>query len=538
DHYFGAYPKGRGFDDHGAKDLGVFAQPFPNGSAGAPHDKLLPFRLTKALGEECTEDLTHDWGPQHQCWNNGKMDSFVRVHTSAAQEGDRGAMTMGYYTREELPFYWALADHFTLGDHYFSSILGPTHPNRLMSLTGTIDPTGAHGGPVTDTNISPGALWSTDWVTVQELLEDKGVSWKVYHPTNTSLDGKYADLAKYPVWADALYSPTANPEVLIATDHVLPYFKAFQSPASPLYQKAFLPTFPNDFVADVKAGTLPSVSWLIPPLGFDDHPSASPDHGQYYTSLVLDALLANPQVWAKTALVLMYDENDGWFDHVPPPVAPPGTPGEFLTAVTPATTNPQPNTLGFTGPLGLGVRVPMMVLSPFSRGGHVVSEVFDHTSQLRLLEERFGIHVPAISAWRRKTVGDLTSALFRSRPDFAMPALPVAPIGSYDVTGPCKEPVQSTEFGGATPVLPRQQTMPTQDGRLLPASQFFDTTVAPAKAPTSTKATQTSTTKSSYNRLAATGGLPDATAAVAVLAAAALVARELRGDPVEDDTMG
>jgi phospholipase C len=535
DHYFGAYPRGRGFDDHPADDLGVFAQAFPGGSKGVPHDKLLPYRLSKSLGEECTLDLTHDWGPMHRCWNGGRMDSFVKVHTSADYEGDAGALTMGYYTREELPFYWALADHFTLGDHYFSSILGPTHPNRLMQLTGTIDPEGKQGGPVTDTNISPGALWSTSWTTVQELLQDKGVPWKVYHPTNASLDPKYAALAKYPSWADALYNPTANPEIMISTDHVLPYFKAFASPASPLYQNAFLPTFPNDFVTDVKAGTLPAVSWVIPPLGFDDHPSASPDHGQYFTSLVLDALLANPAVWAKTAFFLMYDENDGWFDHVAPPVAPPGTPGEYLTAASPLTTNNAPNTLGFQGPLGLGVRVPFLALSPFSHGGHIASEVFDHTSQLRLLEERFGIRVDAISDWRRKTVGDLTSALFQGKRDLSMPALPAAPIGSFEVTGPCAEPVQSTEFMGADPVLPTEQTMPTQDGRLIPASHFYGPGPEQAPVPTSTKGASTSTPKSTANRLATTGGLPDAALALAVIATAAVVSRSLRED--EPDTM-
>ncbi|MDQ1697695.1 MAG: phospholipase [Frankiaceae bacterium] len=477
DHYFGTYPRGRGFDDHPPHRLGSFAQAYPKGGQLDPPDVLLPFRLTRPA-DECTKDLTHNWGPMHQCWNHGRMDSFVRVHTSAAHEGNpTGALTMGYYTREELGFYYSLADHFTLADGYFCSILGPTHPNRVMSVSGTIDPAGQHGGPITDTDPDPRVRWTCDWPTVQELLEDKGVSWKVYHPSNADLATlgadatKFADLAAYPIWNPALYDPTANPTVMLSTDNVLPYFKAFENPSTSLYRKAFLPTFPADFINDVKAGSLPRVSWLIPPLSFDEHASASPDHGMWFTSAVLEALADNPKVWSKTVLFLMYDENDGMFDHVPPPTPPKGTPGEWLTA--PSISN---TTSGIRGPLGLGVRVPLLVISPFSRGGHIASETFDHTSQLKFLEERFDIRIPDISAWRRRTVGDLTSTLFRSRPNASMPALHPAPaLGAPTFTGPCAEQNQETEFvGGSDPTLPRKQRMPTQDGRTVSPRRFKD----------------------------------------------------------------
>ena len=114
---------------------------------------------------------------------------------------------------------------------------------------------------------------------------------------------------------------------------------------------------------------------------------------------MIGTLVSNPEVWAKTVLFIMYDENDGFFDHVPPPTPPPGTPGEFLTV------DPLPaSAYGVAGPIGLGFRVPMLVVSPFSRGGYVCSDIFDHTSQLRFLETRFGVQAPNISAWRRKTV--------------------------------------------------------------------------------------------------------------------------------------
>ena len=507
DHYFGDYPRGRGFDDHPAHSLGVFAQDYPGATGLIPPNVLLPFHLDSTQGMECTDDLTHDWGPMHLCWNQGKMDSWVKVHTSSTYEGAHGAMTMGYYQREDLPFYYALADAFTLCDAYHCSILGPTHPNRLMANSGTIDPTGTQGGPVTDTNATPDFVWNCTWPTIQELLEDAGVSWKVYSPSNAGVSGQYASLTQYPTWSPALYNPIANPEVMGATDHVLPYFAAFRNPLSPLYQKAFTPTFPNDFVADVKSGSLPSVSWIIPPLGFDEHPSSAPANGMWFTSLVLDALTSNPNVWSKTAFFLMYDENDGWFDHVPPPTPPAGTPGEYLTASPPSIGDSQPGTLNIAGPLGLGVRVPMLVISPFSRGGHVASEVFDHTSQLKLVSERFGVEVPNVSAWRRATVGDLTSTQFQSPANAAVPALPATSV-LMPLTGSCSMFSQDTESGGAAPSVPTKQTMPTQGGGSQPASYYYPgITKQDGDVPDGHRTTvgvagsALATTKSAYNRL-------------------------------------
>jgi phospholipase C len=307
---------------------------------------------------------------------------------------------------------------------------------------------------------------------------------------------------------------------MVASDHVLPYFTAFRDPLSPLYQKAFTPTFPNDFVSDIGSGGLPSVSWIIPPLGFDDHPSSSPDNGMYFVSLVLGALTANADVWSKTAFFLMYDENDGWFDHVSPPTAPAGTAGEYLTAAQSAILEPDyaSDDLGITGPLGLGVRVPALAISHFSRGGHISSATFDHTSQLKLVGERFGVEVPNVSAWRRRTVGDLTSALFAGKYNTSVPKLPVPALPAQMLTGACSLQNQDTESGGAAPSVPTDQTMPNQQGGTEPAGTYLaDATTPTAIAPTAPTAPtpptnrpasgatrkRPMTVKSSYNRLAA-----------------------------------
>jgi phospholipase C len=503
DHYFGAYHKGRGFDDHPKHSLGAFAQDYPAGTELSPRQKLLPFHLDVAAGDDCTSDLTHEWGPQHLCWNGGKMDSYVRTHTSKEWEGvPDGALTMGYYTRRDIPLYWALADEFTLCDAYHAAILGPTHPNRVMAQTGTIDPSGTSGGPITDTNADPAVLWTCSWPTMPEVLEDAGVSWKVYSPSFLGATGKYAGLVQYPTWDPVLYNPTVNPAVMTVADTVLPYFKAFENPLSLLHQKAFGPTFPADFMADVAKDELPSVSWMMAPLGFDDHPSASPERGQWFVQQIIDILASNPKVWSKTVLFLMYDENDGWFDHVPPPVPPTGTADEWLTAKSIAS-----DTLGIRGPLGLGVRLPCLVISPFSRGGHIATETFDHTSQLHFLHARFGVEVPNVSKWRRETVGDLTSTLFRSPHDAKLPELPQMPLTRFQLSGSCEEVGEESEIAGIGPTLPTKQRMPTQRGTTMPASRFFKEAATKTDRIPLRSGRNTATTKSAYNHLSH-GGEP------------------------------
>jgi phospholipase C len=441
DHYFGAYKGVRGFDDHAAGSPGVFSQSWPGGAA----TDLLPFHLdTSTTDAECTFDLSHEWSAQHMCWNGGQMDKFVATHTAPEWEGPQnGVLTMGYYTRPDLDFWYALADAFTIGDGYHCSVMAPTHPNRLHALSGTLDPEGHEGGPVLITDSRPSAMGSASWRTMPEELEARGISWKVYNPPGGG------------------YQPS-SPLSIAISDNILLYFKRHvQDPSSPLYQKAFGPIFPRDFARDVANDTLPQVSWICPPVGYDEHPPSPPAAGMWFAHQVLSALVSNRRTWSKTVLFIMYDENDGFFDHVSPPVAPAGTPGEYVTA------NPLPSPAGgVAGPIGLGFRVPLLVVSPFSRGGYVCPDPFDHTSQLRFLETRFGVKAPNISAWRRSVTGDLTSTLHLKSPDMTVPRLPVTP-GRADarVKREC-QPAQLIEVDVMHPVpypVPANQTMPTQE---------------------------------------------------------------------------
>ncbi len=381
DHYFGSYRGVRGFSDQSP----AFQQPDPANTTNPPAGVLLPFHLdTSKTNAACTHDITHDWVPQHQSWDSGAMDGFVA--SRLATNSNDAVLTMGYYTRADLPFYYAVADAFTICDNYFCSVIGPTDPNR-----------------------------------------------KVYS------------------------SPDQN-ILNIFSNNVLSYFRNFQDPASPLYQNAFGPQFPVDFLADALSGNLPQVSWVLASIVDSDHPPAPSLFGENTLSAIVSALTANSALWAKTVLFATYDENGGFFDHVAPVTAPPGTPGEYVAA--PAV--PDPTVVGnppILGPIGLGFRVPMLVISPFSRGGFVSSALFDHTSVLRFLETRFSAEVPNLSAWRRATVGDLTSAFNFRKPDQSVPALPSTLPAIPQVLSEC-----AASLAGTTPYqVPNPQSSPTQE---------------------------------------------------------------------------
>jgi phospholipase C len=262
--------------------------------------------------------------------------------------------------------------------------------HRLYAMSAWLDPAGTHGGPILSTSSTRLDRYATlSWTTMPEQLQARGISWKVYG----SGDGNYGD-------------------------NVLPYFKQYWSNPT-LTANALTPSYPGTFQADVAAGTLPQVSWVLAPLIASEHPPAPEIYGEVVAAQVLNTLVSNPAIWSKTALFITYDENGGFFDHVPPPVAPANTPGEYLTA------NPLPSDAsGTAGPTGLGFRVPMLVVSPFARGGFVASHPFDHTSTLRFLETRFGAEVPNLSTWRRSATGDLTSAFNFAAVNRSVPPLP------------------------------------------------------------------------------------------------------------------
>jgi phospholipase C len=350
--------------------------------------------------------------------------------------------------RSDIPFHYALADAFTVCDAYFSSIPGPTHPNRAYLMTGTIDPTGTQGGPLIDNNdyvdlYKPPQYQLLSWTTYPERLQAAGISWQVYQQGLNN---------------DSAYTGNFGVNIL---QNFANYINA--KPGSALYERAQTIRTIADLKADVLAGNLPQVSWLIPPAAYSEHPSYTPAYGAEYTAQILDALTSNPEVWSKTVLFIMYDENDGLFDHLVPP-QPPATPAKGQSTVSigdelHTVVNPKRGDTGSPDglPYGLGARVPMTIVSPWTKGGFVCSQVFDHTSVIRFIETRFGVQEPNISQWRRAVCGDLTSAFDFSTPDSRVPSLPDTSnyINMADLqcsTQP--RPTVPTNFAAITPQEP------------------------------------------------------------------------------------
>ncbi|HEX3779847.1 MAG TPA: alkaline phosphatase family protein [Pseudonocardiaceae bacterium] len=414
DHYFGTMPGVRGFGDPNATTLpsgrSIFYQPDPDN----PDGYLLPFHLdTKTTSSQAIPSTSHAWATQHDAWNGGKMDNWVPAHRAA--DGDaHGPYTMSYYERADIPFQFALAEAFTICDNYHCSLLGPTWPNRLYHWTGMIDPSGQYGGPVIS-NVIPEPF---RWTTYPERLTKAGVSWHVYQE-----EDNYG----------------CNP---------LEFFQAYQDAkvGDPLYEHGLAIGPTNQFAQDVLNDRLPTVSWIIPTAPQCEHPDYIPASGADFVAEQLDALAANPEVWRKTVFILNYDENDGLFDHVIPPTPPAGTPDEFVDGL----------------PIGAGIRVPCIIVSPWTQGGFVASEPFDHTSVLRFLERITGVRETNITAWRRQTFGDLTSAL----------GFPVS--RRFPPLPPTKQQLWAAEQQVATlppATLPgADQTPPHQDGTSNPTS--------------------------------------------------------------------
>jgi phospholipase C len=456
DHYFGTLSGVRGFDDPRAIDLPsghpVWYQ--PNSAGGY----VLPFHFDALNTSALSVGTNHSWKGPQAIWQG--WDAWVKQKTP---------QSMGYFDRGDLPFYYALADAFTICDAYHCSIFGATDPNRMYSLTGSsqgwmgamgslynISPSGYYNNDPARDNISATVTASApDWRTYAEVLEANQVSWKVYQEWDNYGDNYLAYFKNFRVNADG----------------------SRLSSSSPLYQKgralaagsteANSPGTKGDwlvqaFASDVRNNTLPQVSWICAPNDYTEHSPNSPNAGENLTARLLAALVANPAVWSKTVFLLCYDENDGFFDHVPSELAPLNA-GMGKTTLADIGTHETYQGI----PVGLGPRVPMLVISPWSKGGRVCSELFDHTSKLRFLEEwlvagrgkdRAAVQCGLISPWRRTVCGDLTSAFNFAAPNAAWPAS-VPKTAAYTPVSGKPYPVPP-----AVQTLPKQEPCPTVTG--------------------------------------------------------------------------
>jgi phospholipase C len=431
DHYYGTLQGVRGFSDKQVlkyqSGTTIFEQP---DKSRTDLRYLLPFHMDSTkVDAQNAGDLDHSWSGDHSARNSGLWNNWVSAKTE---------QTMGYFTRNDLPFNYALADAFTICDGYHQSILGPTSPNRMYFWTGTSS--GWTSNPPDYT------VEFTNVTTYPELLLNAGISWQVY--TNHEVgdgsgnNGWVGDYGDNPLWFYQKYQ-TSMKATTTAGQQL-----AVQGAVQPWQPNAGVALGPNQvdhvlaqFISDCAAGTIPQVSWIVAPYEYSEHPSASPSYGSHYVSTVLNALMSNQALWEKTALFITYDEHDGYFDHALPPSPETTVTNEFISSL----------------PIGLGPRVPMIICSPWTRGGFIDSNTYDHTSMLQFLETWTGVQAPNITAWRRSVTGDLTAAFDFTSPDYSIPTLPdtVALINQSDAEK--SHPAVKTPAEGAQ-VAPVQET--------------------------------------------------------------------------------
>ncbi|WP_202874872.1 phosphocholine-specific phospholipase C [Kribbella albertanoniae] len=447
DHYFGTLRGVRGFNDPLARTLStgrsVFHQPSGSGY-------VLPY----PVASQYMTGTPHDWTSSHNAWNHGRNDQWIPQKTK---------YSMATHLRSELPFYYALADAFTICDAYHSSELGPTNPNRFYLFTGMLgyEPGTSNRAIGNDAWQNPGHTGYT-WTTYAERLEAAGKTWRVYQEWDNygdnSLDyfKKFLDIGRKALAKTSysklefFYDQGVRPGNASQRATLLQQLAAGVATLTPaerrLYDRGLARVAADQlvpaFADDINNGRLPAVSWIVAPEPKCEHPAWGPAEGANFTKEILDKLASNPEVWNKTLVLITYDENDGFFDHVPPPVPPvSASEGQSTPGIADELVN--------GAPIGLGTRVPMFVVSPWSRGGAVSSEVFDHTSVLRFLEKWSGIAEPNISPWRRAVCGDLTSALDLTTTNPSYPSLPTTP----------PTPGWATTY----PAPPANQVLPTQE---------------------------------------------------------------------------
>jgi len=530
DHCFGTLQGVRGFNDPRA-----ISQPGNNLvwlQKNAAGETYVPFRLNmKETKATWLGSLPHSWTNQVDAMNGGKYDKWLIAKASGHEGFENTPLTMGYYNREDIPFYYSLADAFTVCDQNFCSSLTGTTPNRLYLWTGTIRGEQNAAAQANVSNSDVNYEKEVNWTTFPERLEQNGINWKIYQneiSLESGLDGEedgwLANFTDNPIeWFSQYhvrFSPSyrkylekmeallpgqigelekklqshdeASPEGKEIKDQIknklslmlkvaerhqwsAENFEKLSQEDKNLHKNAFS-TNRNDphyrelttlrykdgdieremkvpkgdilyqFREDVNNGDLPTVSWVIGPANFSDHPG-SPWYGAWYVSEVMDILTKRPEVWKKTIFILCYDENDGYFDHVPPYLAPnPGNPAtglvsagidasvEFVTLEQDRKRTDEEHAR--ESAIGLGYRVPLVIASPWSRGGAVCSQVFDHTSIIQLLEKILSnktgnpIKETNISAWRRAVCGDLSS-VFKPYHGEKINKLSVVPKNSF-----------------------------------------------------------------------------------------------------------
>jgi phospholipase C len=325
DNYFGTYPGADGIPP------GTCSPEMP-GSKRCVASFHMPANMPPC-------DLAHRWVIAHAAYDHGAMDGFVWAEGTS--------YTMGYYDQRDIPNYWNYAHHYALADRFFSSLMGASGPNHLYTVA-------AQSGGVINNIFSvkeiDDLLDESDgysFATMVNLFTKANISWKYYvetQPVNSTGKRDYLadpDPKHYSLW---------NP---------LPGFKAIRENPTQMAHLVAL----TEYFQDLKNGTLPEISWIVPMGQDSEHPPASPQVGMWYVTRLLNALMQSPY-WKNTVVFLTWDDYGGFYDHVPPPLV---------------------------DAYGYGPRVPTLIISPFAKPGYITHRTYDFTSMLKFIELRFGL---------------------------------------------------------------------------------------------------------------------------------------------------
>eukprot|EP01039_Chlorochromonas_danica_P011446 gene11446-12800_t len=419
DQYFGTLKGVRGFNDRTPillqSGMDAFHQPI---DASDLSQYMLPFRTeANQTNAMCMPAPEMYYPTDIKIWNHGRFDSW-----NTAREAGYG---MAYFTRDDLPYYYTLYDHYAVADQYFQSSFTQTNPNRMHLFTGSNGLSVGQPAVVDNTEPTPGY----NWTTLGEIFETKGISWRVYQQLDNFDDNAFAWFNTYQQAkaGDALFD-----KGMARQDDLMAAFKA-----------------------DIESGTLPQVSIVIAPTRKSEHATNHPCAGEDFTARLLQILFNHPDTYAKSVFILNYDEGGQFYDHHWSPTPPIDTTNGYSTVTVEGEINSDVLT-SEPAPIGLGFRVPLLIISPWTRGHIVNSEFFDHTSVIQFLEKRFNFVNENLSPWRRLVTGDLLSFFDFDHPDYSLPQ-------NLPDTSKYVELGDKECYTLPDPIIPEVQKMPQQE---------------------------------------------------------------------------
>lgn len=302
-----------------------------------------PFHMPKG---EPIYDLHHGWNNEHEAWDSGRMDGFVYAEGTP--------FTMAYYDAQDIPNYWAYARHYTLCDHFFSSIMSESLTNHLYIVAAQSG--GLIGGLTSVKQIGKvlGEYGGFNFASIVNRLEQGHVSWKYYVETlpKTAGPSSYGILPR--LWFGApkkfsLWNPLAG-------------FKAVRM--DPAWMKNLVNL--KEYYQDLHSGTLPDVSWIVPTFEDSEHPPetiAPVARGMWYVTKIINALMRSPY-WKNSVVFLTWDDYGGFYDNVPPPIV---------------------------DAFGYGPRVPTIIISPYAKADYISHFTYAFSSMLKFIEVRWGL---------------------------------------------------------------------------------------------------------------------------------------------------